>query len=381
MKTSSEVSADALQSLFNDTLKTGNFPENLKLADIPPVFKKNNLLHKVNYRPVSILPSISKVFEKRIQKQINYLFPFCVGIEKAFSSQQALLSLIENWRNLLDKKGFGGAVLMDLSKAFDTIKHDLLIAKLYAYGFNKESLKLFHSYLSNRWHRTKINKQFSSWQKLIQGVPQGSVLGPLLFNIYLNDLFYLAESTNVYNFADDATFFACDKDLNSLINRLEHDSYLAVEWFENNSMKLNQDKCHLLVSGFKYENIWANIGKTKIWESKKQKLLGVEIDRTLSLDGYIASLCNKAGKKLSVLVRLSNFMCTNKKRVLMKAFTESQFVYCPLIWMFHSRGVNSKTNHLHERSLRIVYKDNISSFDDLLKGISRLLFIRGTSNH
>ena len=105
----------------------------------------------------------------------------------------------------------------------------------------------------------------------------------------------------------------------------------------------------------------------KIWESKKQKLLGVEIDRTLNFDEHIASLCRKAGKKLSVLARLSNFMCTNKKRVLMKALTESQFGYCSLIWMFHSRGVNNKINHLHERLLRIVYKDNYSSFEDSLK--------------
>ena len=132
-------------------------------------------------------------------------------------------------------------------------------------------------------------------------------------------------------------------------------------------MKLNQDKCHLLVSGFKYENVWAKIGKTKIWESKKQKLLGVEIDRTLSFDEHIASLCRKAGKKLSVLARLSNFKCTNKKRVLMKAFIEPQFSYCPLIWMFHSTRVNNKINNLHERWLRIVYKDNIRSFEDILK--------------
>ena len=212
------------------------------------------------------------------------------------------MSLIENGKRVLDKKGLGGAVLMDLPKALDTIKHDLLIVKLYAYGFSKEPLKLLHSYLSNRWHRTKTNKRISLWRELIQGVPQGSVLGPLLFNIYLNDLLYIAESTKVCNFADDTTFYECDRDVHSLINILEHDSYLANEWFEKNYMKLNQNKCHLLVSGFKYENVWAKIGKTKIWESKKQILLGVEINRTLSFDEHIAS--RKAGKKLPVLARL-----------------------------------------------------------------------------
>ena len=150
---------------------------------------------------------------------------------------------------------------MDLSKAFDTLNHKLLSAKRHGYGFNRDSLKLINDYLSNRWQRTKIKNSFSSWAELIQGVPQGSVFGPLLFNIYINDLFYLVESTKVCNFEDDTTFFASNKDLKILISRLEHDSHLAIEWFESNYMKLNQDKCHLLVSGYKHEYIWARIGK------------------------------------------------------------------------------------------------------------------------
>ena len=126
-----------------------------------------------------------------------------------------------------------------MSKAFDTLNHELLIAKLHAYGFNRDSLKLINDYLSNRWQRTKINKGFSSWAELVQGVPQGPILGPLLSNIYLNDSFYLAESTEVCNFADDTIFFACDKDLKTLISILEHDSHLAIEWIESNYMELN----------------------------------------------------------------------------------------------------------------------------------------------
>ena len=118
---------------------------------------------------------------------------------------------------------------------------------------------------------------------MVQTVPQGSVLGPLLFNIYLNDLFYLAKSTELCSFADNTTFFACAKDLKTLISRFQHDSHLAVEWFESNYMKLNQDKCHILVSGYKHENIWPRIGEAKIWEGSKQKLLGVVIARDLKV--------------------------------------------------------------------------------------------------
>ena len=123
--------------------------------------------------------------------------------------------------------------------------------------FDRDSLKVLHSYLSNSYQRTSINKSFSSWSKIVFGLPQGSVLGPLLFNNYINDLFYMAELTVVCIFEDDTTFHAC----------------LAVEWFDCNYMKLNQDYCHLIISGHKSQAIWAKIGRTKIWESKKTEAI------------------------------------------------------------------------------------------------------------
>ena len=186
---------EPLQQIWTDEiLKKYQFPENLKLADITPFFNKVDKNLAKNYRPVSVLPTLSKVFEKIMQKRVinhvnTFLSPYLYGYKKGFSTQYALLSLLEKWKKTIDNKGFAGGVLMDLSKAFDTLNHELLIAKLHAYGFGKESLMLLLSYLSNRWQRSKINTSLSSWMELLQGVPQGSVLGPLLFNIYSKGIY------------------------------------------------------------------------------------------------------------------------------------------------------------------------------------------------
>ena len=174
--------------------------------------------------------------------------------------------------------------------------------------------------------------------------------------------------TDACNYADDdTTFHACDLDLKSLITRLEHDAVLTIEWFESNYMMLNQDKCHFLFSGHKYETLFVNVGETKIWERKQQKLLGVLIDRDLKFDKYVLSKCKKAGKKLTALIRISKFMTFAQSRNIMKAFIESQFGYCPIVWMFCGRQTNARINHIHKRALRAVYNDEISPFEELLR--------------
>ena len=159
----------------------------------------------------------------------DYLSPYLCGYRKGYNAQYALIAMIEKWKKSLDQGGMFAAVLMDLSKAFDTINHELLIAKLHAYGFEKSALSIVNDYLSNRWQRVKIENSFSDWFELPSGVPQGSVLGPLLFNIYLNDLLWFMEDCELCNFADDTTIFECDEDLNRLISKLEISADVAIK--------------------------------------------------------------------------------------------------------------------------------------------------------
>ena len=141
---------------------------------------------------------------------------------------------------------------------------------------------------------------------------------------------------------------------------------MALTWFETNYMKLNSDKCHLLVSGHHYEEMFVKIGNDKIWESKSVKLLGITIDKELKFDKYVDKIFSKANRKLSVLSRMRSFLSARKRRIVFKSFIESQFKYCPLTWMFCSRMSNSKINRLHEKALRIVYNDYQSTYEELL---------------
>ena len=168
---------------------------------------------------------------------------------------------------------------MDLSKAFDGLNHELLIAKLSAYGFSRSALKLIHSYLNERQQGVKVNGSFSTSKMTSLGVPQGSVLGSLLFNLYFNDFFYLVKETEICNYADDTTVFVCGSDLGSILESLERDAALLCLWFENNFMKMNEDKSHLLVFGIKDDEATVNISGPLIEESDEEKLLGMTLDK------------------------------------------------------------------------------------------------------
>ena len=179
----------------------------------------------------------------------------------------------------LDRKYKAGGLITDLSKAFDCLNHNLLIAKLEAYGFDHRALRFVYDYLKNRKQRTKVNRSYSSWRELKFGVPQGSILGALLFNIFINDIFYFIKKAKMANYADDNTIYAVEHNLDDLLKTLEQETTLILNWFKVNEMKSNDDKCHLIVCNQKDVSI--TLGSENIEKSSSVELLGVVIDTNL----------------------------------------------------------------------------------------------------
>ena len=273
--------------------------------------------------------------------------------------------MIDKWKKAADNNKIFGAVLTDLSKAFDCICHDLLIAKLNAYGLSLPALKLIKDYLQNRKQRTKIGYSYSDWEDITSGVPQGSILGPLLFNISLCDLFLEDENNYFANYADDTTPYYFGSTTTEVLDNLSCLTKKLFSWFANNQMKANDDKCHLILSSPE-DDIAFQIENSTTKCSKVKKLLGVHIDYKLKFDTHVETICKKAHRKLNALSRITNYMELPKRRILMNVFFKAQFNYCPVIWMNHSRGLNNKINRLHERYLRIIYNDKRSNFEELL---------------
>ena len=205
-----------------------------------------------------------------------------------------------------------------------------------------------------------IGERFSTWREIIYGVPQGSILGPLLFNIYINDLFLFTEDFSICNYADDCSPYESSLSLNDTIQKLEIDCSRLINWYHNIYLKPNPDKWPLLLCKVGNEQ-FIFIENKKIMNSSEENILGVYFDNKLNFNYQLRKLCKKASLKLHALALLSSFMSVKQRKVIMSGFIKTLFSYCPLIWMFHCRVINSKINKIHENALNIVYNDQVSS--------------------
>ena len=256
---------------------------------------------------------------------------------------------------------------MNLSKAFDTLNHRLLLAKLKAYGLQPTAIKQIKNYLTGRFQRAKVNNSYSSWSEIMTGVPQGSILGPLLFNIFLNDLFLYLQETFLSNYADDNVLYSIGNTIEGVKKALSNNFRIIQNWFHENLMLLNAKKCYYLCFGTSSENDDFILDGIKLSNSCEEKILGVIIANELKFDPHIRSICEKAAQKLGVLNIISSLLDPEKKRPVFNAVIKSHFNYYPLIWMFSSKRSNNLINRIHEKSLRSVYNDTSSTFQELLR--------------
>ena len=227
------------------------------------------------------------------------------GYRKYHGSPTALLSLTEQWKQDLDKHNIIGTIAIDLSKAFDCLSHDLILEKIKFYGLSDHALSLMRSYLFSRYQIVKLSDTFSTWQKVSRGVPQGSILGPTLFNIFMNDLEYAINQRRIINYADDTNILCSGKDVRAVQNNLSIDLENATSWFIQNGMKPNPDKYQAMVLGktedkfnFKLADIDIKTTETTVWGSITK----------LKFDDHISSICGKVSAQISALKRLKNIL-------------------------------------------------------------------------
>ena len=361
------------------SLSLSCFPHELKKSETSPLYKGENNLEPHNYRPLSVLTCVSKIFERVYNDQMgvylkDILSTLLSAFRKRYGCHHVLTKLIENSKQALDEGKNVGLILLDLSKAFDCLPHRLLLCKLNAYGISYEACTLIKSYLCQRMQRVKVASARSQWQIMQKGVPQGSVLGPLLFNIFINDIIYELQGVcSLHNYADDNTICCSHSDMNILKINLEKSANLALKWFENNHMKANPSKFEAIL--FKCRKMkrffYLNIGDELIKPVSLVKLLGVLIDDNLSFNEHVSKLCVKAARQTNALRRIVKYIPHECRLNIYQAFISSNFNYCDTVWHFCSNRSTYNKEKVHKNALRVTLNNYTSSYSDMLEVVKR----------
>ena len=385
IKATIENIAEPLSILINCSLSTGIVPDKIKIGKICPVYKNGEKDSFSNYRPISVLSNFSKIYEKiisnRLQSYIDskkILSNVQYGFQSNHSTYMAILDMYSKISSAIDKDEFSIGIFVDLSKAFDTLNHDILLQKLEYYGIRGIPLKWFKSYLSNRQQCVSINGVSSTLKHITCGVPQGSILGPLLFVIYINDIVECSPSLTKILFADDTNLFHSDKDVLKLFRTVNHELFTLSEWFKANKLSLNAKKTHyILFTNKKVDmaemNLELKIDDIILECVDQTKFLGVYIDKKLNWIAHIDYISPKISRGLGITSRVRNVLPCEVLLMLYYTLIYPYLSYCCIIWGHASKKVLNRLIILQKRSIRIITGSTyLSSTGPLFKQLNLL---------
>lgn len=357
--------------LINDILERGCFPKNWKTSTIIPLEKKSNTIKCEEYRPINMVPVYEKLLELVVNKQIveyvetnNLLTKYQAGFRKQNSCESALQTVLSKWKNALNNKQIVGVVFIDFRRAFETINRDLLLLKLKNFGMGSVVINLLREYLEDRMQICKYNDSESTSKKSVYGVPQGTVMGPNLFVMYINDIVQYVDKCEIQLFADDTLLYIVGENVCDIVNVVNNELAALQKWLSSNSLSVNTEKTKFMLVKSRYNFIdtvnhsGVYINGKKIEQVKECKYLGVVIDDKLTFSNHATYITGKIARKVNLLSRLKNLLSNWSKLLIYKTIILPHLNYCASILFLLN---NSEINNMQKRqnqALRAILKCN-----------------------
>ena len=335
--------SETLSDIVSCSFEQGTFPSQLKLAKVVPIHKNGSKSVVSNYRPISLLSIFSKIFEKamhtRVYEFLQLNGSLCenqYGFRKARSCEHALLVAQNEILNALNRKKIALLLLIDFSKAFDMVDHDILLSKLEHYGIRGVANKWFASYLKGRHQYVSVNGCKSAVRPLQYSVPQGSILGPLLFIIYINDLPNISKLAKFVLYADDANIIITGDSVEEVTEVYNSVSKILLEWVQNNGLLLNVKKTNYMIFTRKRNSgtnsMSLKLGNNEIERTKVARFLGVLVDDKLSWEHHIKAVRNKMARYIGTIFRIKHMLPMKCRILTFNSLVMSHINFCSLIW-------------------------------------------------